>query len=460
MEESRRTKQTITKQWFTVGMTTAALFGALAFSHLALANTDTTTEALSEAVNESAMTTQYLGDALYIPENTIGNASQGQIVGFIDSNGQLHDASGKVSQDYELGLWVAGSARVTRHPKFSIDKNYQIVDKETGQVKGNLTDYVRYRISNTGGAMDNLITISTTLDKLIYYGSVYKAWSAPGDVAPSNLPISDSAKREEDSFLASTSPGEYGLLLKSANFKTKESLDRFRKEVADLARKAGLFNGEQIFYDSAGIRQAMTNLGYDEKLYKIEESPASYRFTLSFYGGTQGGAVFFNRYKSIEEWANKEGKDLLARANAAAAASWGVVVPRSELKDVYRLYHPGLQVHLYSADSNERNVLRANGWQYEGVAWKTESQQGDPVYRLYHPGMRYHLYTKDANEYQVLASRGWKQEGIAYRSSGPVRVYRLYHPAIRKHLYTRDANERSILSNRGWKDEGVSWNSQ
>lgn len=40
--------------------------------------------------------------------------------------------------------------------------------------------------------------------------------------------------------------------------------------------------------------------------------------------------------------------------------------------------------------------------------------EGDTVFRLYHPGLKVHLYTKDKNEYQVLATRGWQQEGTAY----------------------------------------------
>ena len=71
---------------------------------------------------------------------------------------------------------------------------------------------------------------------------------------------------------------------------------------------------------------------------------------------------------------------------------------------LYRLYHPGLQVHLYTTDTNEYKVLGARGWKQEGLAWNTADKQGDAVYRLYHPGLRVHLYTKDTNEYKVLAT--------------------------------------------------------
>ncbi|HFI0151475.1 TPA: glycosyhydrolase, partial [Streptococcus suis] len=39
------------------------------------------------------------------------------------------------------------------------------------------------------------------------------------------------------------------------------------------------------------------------------------------------------------------------------------------------------------------------------------------LYRLYHPGLQVHLYTTDTNEYRVLASRGWNQEGLAWNTS-------------------------------------------
>ena len=38
-----------------------------------------------------------------------------------------------------------------------------------------------------------------------------------------------------------------------------------------------------------------------------------------------------------------------------------VVKAGSSLKPVYRLYHPGLQVHLYTSDANENTVLAARG---------------------------------------------------------------------------------------------------
>ncbi|MGZ7226702.1 hypothetical protein ACXWO0_09575, partial [Streptococcus pyogenes] len=61
----------------------------------------------------------------------------------------------------------------------------------------------------------------------------------------------------------------------------------------------------------------------------------------------------------------------------------------------------------------ERDILAATGaWDSEGVAFY--SAGSTPIYRLYHAGIRVHLYTADANEVRVLTTRGWDNEGIAF----------------------------------------------
>ncbi len=129
----------------------------------------------------------------------------------------------------------------------------------------------------------------------------------------------------------------------------------------------------------------------------------------------------------------------------------------SETRSLYRLYHPGLRVHLYTKDSNEYNVLGGRGWQQEGVAWKTSLSQGEKVYRLFHPDLRIHLYTKDTNEYALLGNRGWQKEGEAFRSYGQQPIYRLYHAGLQRHLYTTDTKEYQVLGSRGWQQEGIAF---
>ncbi|WP_105128365.1 hypothetical protein [Streptococcus suis] len=197
-------------------------------------------------------------------------------------------------------------------------------------------------------------------------------------------------------------------------------------------------------------------------IYPVDTSDASKGYVIVGY--VDG---FFDEADATQGYANVSA--LMASADAAAAASRSAVTPTptpippqdktSQLK-VYRLYHAGLQVHLYTTDTNEVTVLQSRGWKYEGISWNSERQQGESVYRLYHPALKVHLYTKDTNEYRVLAGRGWKQEGVAYRSYGTVPVYRMYHTGLKKHLYTKDRNEYSVLAGRGWKQEGIAWYSQ
>ncbi|CRH90627.1 Uncharacterised protein [Chlamydia trachomatis] len=85
---------------------------------------------------------------------------------------------------------------------------------------------------------------------------------------------------------------------------------------------------------------------------------------------------------------------------------------------VYRLYNPRNGEHLYTTDTNERDVLFFDrGWRYEGDGW-VAPDQGTPVYRLYNRGLQNHLYTSVLNEVNILISRhGWRQEGIKFKGT-------------------------------------------
>lgn len=125
--------------------------------------------------------------------------------------------------------------------------------------------------------------------------------------------------------------------------------------------------------------------------------------------------------------------------------------------DIYRLYNNKSGEHLYTSDSNEKNVLSAQAdWDYEGVSW-TSPTSGTGVYRLYSPVTGFHLYTTDTNEVNTLESVGWQVDNSRkplYYSGGSVPIYRLYNEGLRQHLLTRDINEYNTLPNHGWRQEG------
>ena len=128
---------------------------------------------------------------------------------------------------------------------------------------------------------------------------------------------------------------------------------------------------------------------------------------------------------------------------------------------LWRMYHRGINQHLWTTCSNEYNVLATRGWDQEGVAWMTPNA-GRPVHRLFHPGIIRHHYTADQHEIRVLtAERGWQDEGVlffcAYGEDNGVQKQRLYHSGALKHLHTADLNEVFELQQQGWALEGISF---
>lgn len=148
--------------------------------------------------------------------------------------------------------------------------------------------------------------------------------------------------------------------------------------------------------------------------------------------------------------------DLSAFGNKTSTAPVGAT------GSVYRLYHPGIRVHHYTADAHEMSVLvNQRGWVYEGIMFKTPTS-GQPVYRLYRPGIKQHVFTLSQHERNVLSKqRGWIYEGVAWYSNpnGGTAVYRLYNGSNYEHFYTSNRNEYNIRGSQGWTKEGIAWRS-
>ena len=155
-------------------------------------------------------------------------------------------------------------------------------------------------------------------------------------------------------------------------------------------------------------------------------------------------------------------------------------------ESVYRLYSEAFKRHLVTSSKVEKDFWQANGYKYEGEAFKTidaaalvEFAEGKTdvktadieasdavdtlltaVHRLYNPGVdRQHL-TPQANEIEVLTTTaGWRDEGVAFyaAANGTTPVYRVYIPSTLEHLWTTSANEYDTLGkNPGvYQQEGV-----
>ena len=175
--------------------------------------------------------------------------------------------------------------------------------------------------------------------------------------------------------------------------------------------------------------------------------------TLGFVDGNQ------NYTHNSARLVKQDSLDMLAFAKGDLKSNQEVLSQWLIEKSVYRLYHGGIQRHLYTQDQNEVSVLKTRGWNYEGVNFKS-ADHGTPVYRLYSAVTKEHLYTTSSTERDILVKRGWYDEEVAWYSQGETPVYRLYHTDLRVHLYTSDSYERTVLIKRGWLDESIAWYAQ
>ena len=125
--------------------------------------------------------------------------------------------------------------------------------------------------------------------------------------------------------------------------------------------------------------------------------------------------------------------------------------------DVHRLLDTLSGRHMLTISAAEKDVLAANGWSYEGVAFKA-GVGVNPVFRMYHPRTGQHFWTTDYNEADTLHSGDWKYEGVPFfsREKGAP-IYRLYNPNCGDHLWTADVKERDDLKGQGWTYEGVAF---
>ena len=134
----------------------------------------------------------------------------------------------------------------------------------------------------------------------------------------------------------------------------------------------------------------------------------------------------------------------------------------ADTQPMFRMYNRWSGEHFYTASTEERDVLRAQGWTYELVGW-TAPVSGAPVHRLYNPYVSGgdHHYTQSEAERDGLVDAGWRYEGVCWYSDPSERapLYRLYNPyaVTGTHHYTASETERDALCGQGWRYEGVSW---
>ena len=87
---------------------------------------------------------------------------------------------------------------------------------------------------------------------------------------------------------------------------------------------------------------------------------------------------------------------------------------------VYRLYNPNSGEHFYTTKETEKDSLTPLGWRDEGIGWYSANEADIPVYRLYNPNAAgafeagAHFYTMKEDERDILDALGWNYEGIGW----------------------------------------------
>ena len=122
-------------------------------------------------------------------------------------------------------------------------------------------------------------------------------------------------------------------------------------------------------------------------------------------------------------------------------------------ENVFRLYHSGNGVHLYTTSYLEKNVLTANSnsaYRDEGVAYVVPASGGTQLHRFYNPQKGYHLMTASDDEADFIIGSpgmGYNYEGRSYRVGTsksvdtPHEVYRFYNRDRGTHFYSASVAE-------------------
>ena len=136
-------------------------------------------------------------------------------------------------------------------------------------------------------------------------------------------------------------------------------------------------------------------------------------------------------------------------------------VETRKVHHMLRMYNPNTGEHFYTGSEEERDMLVAAGWNYEGVAFTFPANTGAPVYRLFEPATGEHLYTMDEAEKAKLEAEGWNYEGIAFNSAYDTEAvqHRLYNPntTVGAYHFTFSEEEKQNLINAGWWYQGIGW---
>ncbi len=170
-------------------------------------------------------------------------------------------------------------------------------------------------------------------------------------------------------------------------------------------------------------------------------------------------------------------QDYSAVDQSALVQIWGasLLLPTFDMAGntlVYRLYDPVSNLHVFSANSKEIDLLTGqggHGFLNEGVAYTPGADAPQGLYRFYQESTGRHLYSANDYERDLLMadlSSSYLYEGVAFNvfanDSPPdtgTAVMRFYDSLSGSHYYSANAEEQSIWTDAQptWINEGVAW---
>ena len=362
--------------------------------------------------------------------------------------------------------------RTNSHGHFVTDSSHQYTFKKV--INGREYTVVRMDVDGVVYTFDNsngkllLGDIVNDNGKLYYYwagspvkdgwininGDVYYAY--PDGTLARNLTEIDGLEYEFSSngkLMATNNPKFTAAMNEDYSKIEMEVTDAFgyKHVYADLTNPKGTFRVD-FELDEAGKWVAAANLC---------EYVVAGNYSIKAYGETTAG-VFKLGQKEIEVLlaVNHCYSSKADQTCDICGAETKVDTSGVPTTPMYRMYNPNSGEHFYTGSLEERGILVAAGWKYEGVGFNTPVV-GEPVYRLYEPATGEHLYTMDRTEVYKLLGKGWTYENVAWNSAEQDEVvqYRLRNPnaSCGRYHFTGDIGERDWLIGLGWIDEGIGW---
>ncbi|SHJ05730.1 hypothetical protein [Pseudobutyrivibrio xylanivorans] len=123
---------------------------------------------------------------------------------------------------------------------------------------------------------------------------------------------------------------------------------------------------------------------------------------------------------------------------------------------VYRLFNKVNGNHLFTTNAEEKDILVANGWADEGIAWQVVANTATPVYRLFDAaGSGEHYYTANEALKAELIAKGCVDEGVAWygQAANGRTVYKVTNTKYGKSVLTTSVEEKEALVAAGFAAE-------